>query len=31
MAKQDKTKTDDKKKQDETRLAGFVYNKFEGC
>ena len=31
MAEEEKSKKDDEQKQDETRLAGFVYNKFEGC
>ena len=33
MAEKDKTKNKDEQeqKQDATRLAGFVYDKFEGC
>ena len=31
MAAQEKPQTDDEQKQDATRLAGFVYDKFEGC
>jgi len=31
MAEQEQPQKDDEQKQDETRLAGFVYNKFEGC